>query len=113
LTTGAEARLVQLSQAATAGKGFRTNVGLASISEVPITVTLDIFNREGNHLDTIAIDLQPFELRQESGLLKKLVDGDLDDAYIKVHSDTPEARHFAYASVIDNRTNDSVFRDAR
>jgi hypothetical protein len=112
LTTGEEARLVQLSHSGDAGRGFRTNVGFASVCEVPITVTLDFYNREGTHLDTVTVELKPFEYRQENSIFTEISSTDIDDAYITVRSDTAGARFFAYASIVDNITNDSFYQRA-
>jgi hypothetical protein len=112
LTTGEEARLVQLSHSADSGQGFRTNVGFASISNVPITVTLDFYNREGTHLDTLNVELEPFEFHQENSIFKEITSLDVDNAYIAVRSDTAGAKLFAYASIVDNLSNDSFYQKA-
>ncbi len=110
---GAMTRIIHLSQAADRSTGFRTNLGLVSASPLPMTVVVDLFRADGTQLGELSVPLRPYESVQRNEVLLGVAAGPVDDGYAVVQSPTPGAFFFAYATVIDNRTNDPVYIPAR
>ncbi len=109
LAEGQAARLVQLART----DDFRTNLGLASVSDRPVTVGVSFHAGSGEHLGDVDFALAPFGHHQENDVLARFGAAPLGDAFAVVRSDTAGALFFAYASVVDNRTGDPVFIPAR
>ena len=117
VASGQTARLTGLQNSAT----HRTNLGLVSATGAPITVEIGLFAADGAALGTRTVALRPYEYFQETdvfGTLDALFVSAADlasvaDAYAVVGSDTPDARFFAYASVVDNRSGDPMHVPAR
>ncbi len=104
IAAGDQARLIQLTRNA----AYRTNIGFESIAPVPISVTVDLYRATGAHLGTRTFVLQPFGSAQATEIFPQIGVDTVDDAYAVVRSDTPEARFFAYAAVVDNASGDSI-----
>lgn len=104
LLTGQEGRLIQLSQNAS----YRTNIGFASLSDVPTTVTVTLHKATGEPLGSMPVELPPFGSTQVTQILAQLGASSVDDAYAVVRSDTSRAEYFAYASVVDNVSGDPL-----
>jgi hypothetical protein len=108
--TGSELRLIGLE----ASDAARTNIGVVSVSSVPITVDVHLYMADGTAADQLAIELEPFASDQVNDVFTSLSGKATgDDLYAVVSSATPGARIFAYASVIDNGTNDPIFVPGR
>jgi hypothetical protein len=94
--------LPQLQQ----NEAFRTNIGLVNSGGIDATVRLDLFDGGGNRLATRSRTLVPYQRLQFqepfSGIAGR---DDLDAAYASVTVESGEGV-IAYASVIDNATND-------
>ncbi len=105
LTAGQEARLVQLTR----NGSYRTNIGLASASASRHTVTVRLYRSDGSLIGQTPFDLPPFGHLQATDLLGQLGATDVADAYAVVRSDSPGARYFVYASVVDNGSGDPIY----
>lgn len=105
LAAGQEARLIQLTR----NSSFRTNIGLASASGSGQRVTVRLYRSDGSLLGQAPYDLPPYGHLQATDLLGQLGATDVADAYAVVRSDTPGARYFVYASVVDNGSGDPVY----
>jgi hypothetical protein len=100
--------LVSLQQVAQS-TAFRTNFGLVEGSGSPAQVQLTLFNGQGQQLAQNTFNLRPYELQQFSfGNAFPSVTGNVADARVeaKVIGDTGKIS--AYASVLDNTTNDPL-----
>jgi len=109
---GSEWRLIQLESSTTA----RTNIGVVSTCAIPISVVVALFGADGTAAGEIHLDLEPFGTLQTNDLFNSLGGGILDsggDMYAVVSSSTPGAGFLAYASVVDNGTNDPIFVPGR
>ena len=109
---GTEQRLIQLENSTAA----RTNIGVVSTCAIPITVNVNLFEADGTAAGYMEFDLEPFESTQTNDLFHSLGGAALEsggDVYAVVSSSTPGAGFLAYASVVDNGTNDPIFVPAR
>ena len=113
ITTGVTARMIHVSQAADRTTGFRTNLGLINASSVETTVVADLFRADGTQLGEVSVTLRPFESVQRTEIFREVTADAVADGYIAVKTTTYGAAFFAYASVIDNRSNDPVYMPAR
>ena len=97
--------------------GARTNIGLVSTSAISIWVDVQFFAADGASLGDLLLEVEPFESRQINDVFSSLEStkalDDLHDAFAVVSSSTSGAAFFAYASVVDNRTNDAIFVPGR
>jgi formylglycine-generating enzyme required for sulfatase activity len=109
LVAGQTARLVQLSESPDTESGFRTNVGLFNVSDVPITVDVALAKGDGTMLATPTYALAPFEYKQVDRIFKGLTDDTLGDGFAVVGTETPNGRLVAFASVTDNRSGDPIY----
>jgi hypothetical protein len=95
--------LQQISQTAL----YRTNFGLVEASGEPASVLLTVFDDRNTKVAEIPLSLQAGEHRQFNSLLA--VNGlTLEDGRIEVEVTSTTGRVTAYASVVDNRTNDPL-----
>jgi hypothetical protein len=107
---GTELRLIGLE----ASQAARTNIGVVSACGVPITVDIRMYAADGTGDGELQVELEAFASDQISDVFASLggkATG--DDLYAVVSSATPGARFFAYASVVDNGTNDPIFIPGR
>jgi hypothetical protein len=85
---------------------FRTNLGLVNSGDIEASVRIALFDGGGNRLATRNRTLAPYERLQFQGPFSRLAGrDDLDAAYVSVTVEAGEGV-IAYASVIDNATND-------
>jgi PKD repeat protein len=104
-----EVFLVQLSSSPNRQLGYRTNIGATSMVAIPIRITVELFSADGRSLGELSFNLPPFSHRQKNDVFR-LVDAEVTSfGYASVRCDTPGARYFAYASVVDNLTGDSIY----
>lgn len=108
-------RLIMLRQSATNGVGFRTNLGLVNIIADSCDVQIEVHDASGAVLGTLNRTLGPLESVQLTEVLGLVAaegsgatGGGIDDAYAIVSVATAGGRVLAYASLIDDRTNDPV-----
>jgi hypothetical protein len=104
IVAGQEARLIQLTRNA----GYRTNIGFESISAGPIEVAVDLFRATGEFLGEKTFSLPPFGAAQATEIFPQIGVTVVDDAFAVVRSDTPGARFFTYAAVVDNASGDTI-----
>ena len=94
-------RLIQLTE----NNDYRTNVGLASLSELEQTVALDLCDAAGALLGQVQVPLPPLGHVQINQIFKSVGVDRVKNGFIKVGG----TRLAAYASVVDNRTGDAVY----
>lgn len=110
---GTPVRLIQLAQSASTTEGFRTNLGLCNLSSTTITVEVKLHRGNGTLLGTRSYTLRPFESIQRDRVFTEVTTQNLDDAFAVLRTDTAGGRFLAFASVIDNRSNDPISIPAR
>jgi hypothetical protein len=86
---------------------FRTNLIIANAQESPIDVDVTLISDSGAVLATMRYNLPPLGMTQITRIVRDLgVSVNLSDARIQLSSPTVAGAFTAYASVIDNVTND-------
>lgn len=86
---------------------FRTNFGLVEGSGQPANVLLTVFDNDGNKVGQIPQSLLPFEHLQINQILAAN-NISLTDGRIEVAVTSPTGKVTAYASTVDNATNDPL-----
>jgi len=86
---------------------YRTNFGLVEGSGEPADVILRVYNNAGNLLGEIPVSLMAGEHKPLNALLA-LNNITLDDGRIEVEVTSSTGKVTAYASEVDNRTNDPL-----
>ncbi len=100
--TGETARLGFLTQ----NDDFRTNVGFMNAGATTITVNAQFFEADGASLGSSSIDILPYSNDQWNRAFRQVSSEAIGLGFIDVWSDTEGAEFLAYASVIDNSTDD-------
>lgn len=86
---------------------FRTNLVLTNALETPLDIDVGLFGESGVLLESARYPLLPLEMRQVSRLVRVLgIAGDVLNARVLLSTPTAGGAFAAYASVIDNRSND-------
>ena len=85
---------------------FRTNLVLANATEAPLTAHVELYAADGTLVGARDVDLPPLGMRQLTRVAVVLGASTLDLGRIAVSTPTPGGSVAAYASVIDNVTND-------
>jgi hypothetical protein len=86
---------------------FRTNAVIVNALDEPAHVDLSLVSESGATLGSAGYDLRPFEMRQVGAVVSALGGpAGTRNAVLVVSTSTATARIAAYASVIDNLTND-------
>ncbi len=106
---GERAVLMQLTHDTATTTGFRTNVGMVNCSSSTVNLTADFRTANGASLGTKTYTLRPWEFIQRNKIFREITAGAVADGYIILTTDTEGARFLAYATVVDNKTGDSVF----
>jgi hypothetical protein len=96
--------LQQIAQSA----AYRTNFGIVEGSGQPATAAVRVYNAFGQKRAETTMSLLPFEHQQWNRLLETLKVTDLADGRIEVEVTSSTGRVTAYASVVDNATNDPL-----
>jgi PKD repeat protein len=88
---------------------YRSNIGLVNASNAPATATLTLLKSDGTVLDTAIVNFAA-SLFQQTALttLFPAATGSYDALSLRIVASAPNTI-FAYASVIDNRTQDPVY----
>jgi hypothetical protein len=89
-------------------QGFRTNLGLTSLSDIDTMVELTAFSEEGVSLGTEMISLPAGTFVQVVKILDRLFDFE-GAAWVEIRAEDPEVILVAHASVIDGSTGDPSF----
>jgi hypothetical protein len=88
--------------------GFRTNIGLLNAGTATAKVDVTLFDGEGLSLESFTITLEPGQWQQEyRPFFNRVGREDLDAAWAQVDVLSGDGV-FAYASVLDNNTNDAT-----
>ena len=104
LSAGETALLSHLRE----NSAFRTNIGLVNTGSDVATIDVTLYDGTGVSLTTYSVDLESAEWRQVNRPLSKLAGADdLDAAWAEVTVSSGSGV-FAYATVIDNVTNDAT-----
>jgi hypothetical protein len=85
---------------------FRTNLVLANATEAPLTARVVLYAADGTQLGSRNVDLPPLGMTQLNRVATLLGAATLDLGRIAISTSTPGGLVAAYASIIDNRTND-------
>ncbi len=101
----------------TADGRFRVNIGILNPTGVAAHYRVEMFGPDGNYSlpglpAAIPVEVPPFSMNQLSDPFGAINDGDWNNAIIQVLCDTVGAGTLAYASVVDNATNDAYFTPA-
>ncbi|MBV8518549.1 MAG: DUF11 domain-containing protein [Acidobacteria bacterium] len=97
--------VISLQQVAQSDR-YRTNLGIVEGSGEPASLTLTVFGSNGQQLGAFPIELAGGEHRQLN--LGQLGVPSLDDGRVEVAVTSPGGKITAYASVLDNQTNDPL-----
>jgi Anti-sigma-K factor rskA, C-terminal len=100
---GRDARLLQLSSSSDPSVGFHTNVGVLNVSDVQISIEVELF-ASGASLGTVTAMLKPNQLRQFDDIFALVGAGDVASGYAVVTTSTPGGAFLTYASVVHNRS---------
>lgn len=84
-------------------QNFRTNLGLVNVSSDGLEARVRIFNSSGQEVGSRLFRLGPWQREQVNEVLSPLGE---TSGYAVVETLTPETYVWAYASMVDNRTND-------
>jgi uncharacterized repeat protein (TIGR01451 family) len=102
-TIGTVLSLQQVAQSA----AYRTNIGIVEGAGSPAAVTLTVYDATGKKLTDFAVTLNAYQQVQLNSFLT--TQGiTLDDGRVEVKVTSGNGKVTAYASVIDNRTNDPL-----
>jgi hypothetical protein len=85
---------------------FRTNLVLANATGAPLVAHVALFSADGTPIGTRDVDLPPLGMTQINRVAQALGAPTLDTGRIAVSTPTPGGLVAAYASIIDNVTND-------
>jgi hypothetical protein len=85
---------------------FRTNLVLANATEAPLTAHVVLYTADGTMVGSRDVDLPPLGMTQINRVGSALGAATLDLGRISISTPTPGGLVAAYASVIDNITND-------
>ena len=98
----------------TGDERFRVNVGVVNPTGVPTRYLVRMFDETNNNPPpgssvSVEVDVPPFSMVQLGDPFADVNGGDWSNYQIRVETDTPDGGAFAYASVVDNATNDAFF----
>jgi hypothetical protein len=88
---------------------FRTNIGIANLSDHEASVEVEIFSADGSNIGTEVIVLEPRRSIQRFRMIRDFTTSAVEGARATVRVLTPESRVMAYATVIDNTTGDPTY----
>jgi PKD repeat protein len=101
-------RLMSLAHDPDRRSGVRTNIGLVSDCAEPMQVVVDLYRGERDPVTSFTTDLAAFGVTQLNDVLRGVVDEVVNDGFAIVSTPTVGCAFFAYASVVDNRSNDPM-----
>jgi len=106
LTSELDGYLIQLRR----NEAFRTNVGVANLTEEQVKVRVDYFRADGTSMGHSTYTVPPLSFHQHTKALPgtEAVTG----GFARITSQTPGARYLAYASVVDEGSGDPVYMPA-
>jgi len=86
--------------------GFHTNVGVLNLGDEDLAVDVTLFSSEGEHLGTRRISAVPGGFKQVVSLIDRLTDDVVRGGYATLAATDSGASFLAYASVVDDASND-------
>ena len=93
---------------------FRSNVGFFNLQDIPIEVQLILYDEAGVELSSASYPLAALSHLQVNNIFSSLsLTGDHEAAWAKVWADTLWGRFAAYGSIVDNRTGDPIYLEAK
>jgi hypothetical protein len=105
-TSSALSSVLSLQQIAQSD-AYRTNLGLVEGSGEPASLLVSVFGNAGQKLTEFPVDLKGGQhLQLNSFLAERNIQ--VDDGRVEVKVTSPGGKVTAYASVLDNRTNDPL-----
>ncbi len=110
---GEEALLLQLANNPVVEGGFRSNIGLVNLVDDDLRVRIVLYHADGTQLGSISRIMAAFAYEQINDVLGVVGMSRVDDAYAVVRTEDQGGAFIAYASVIDNQTNDPGFVQAQ
>jgi uncharacterized repeat protein (TIGR01451 family) len=87
---------------------YRTNVGLVEAANQPASVLLSVYGDDDTKLRDIAVELAPREQKQLNSLLAQYGLTDVRDGRLEVRVSGGNGKIVAYASVVDNLSQDPL-----
>lgn len=90
---------------------FRVNIGVVNPTGVASNYDIVMFGADGNSLPggTTAVSVPPFSMVQLPDPFAAVNSGEWNNVQLRVSCSTEGGGTFAYASVVDNATNDAYF----
>jgi hypothetical protein len=94
--------------------GMRSNLGLVNISNVTVTVLVEMFESDGDAApgnSSFEINLEPFGMTQINDLFQRLQQGTRRGLIVRASVVSEAGAILAYLSTVDNSTNDASYHD--
>ncbi len=102
VTSGSTRTIVAVSD----NTAFRTNLILTNATGSPLTVALTLLDASGATIGSMNVPLLPYEMTQISRVGQALAAAAVTNGTLRLSTSTPGGAFAAYASVIDDGTND-------
>ena len=106
---GELATVTHLAHSDDSEQGFRSNIGFVNTSAATLEVEAELLDQRGAVLGVVPAEVPPWSHHQCNNVFGGLAGEDLDSAYARLRTLTPEGSFVAYASVVDNRSGDPVY----
>jgi hypothetical protein len=100
IASGVKKRIIFMNE----NDDVRANVGCQNGSDQPMRVFIELFNSEGESLETKAMDLQPWSNNQITRVFRDY--SPIEAGYVDIWTTTEGASIYCYGSVLDNLTSD-------
>jgi len=94
-------------------ESFRTNIGVVNLREQPVDVEIHLYHASGSRYGIVARTLLPFEMTQYDRIFNRVNAGVVDSGFAVVKVLTTGGEVLAYASVVDNGSNDPIYIPAQ
>jgi len=88
---------------------FRTNIGVANLSDHAVSIEVKIIAADGTSIGTEVLELPSRRSIQRFRMIRDFTTSAIEGARATVRVLTPEGRVMAYATVIDNQTGDPTY----
>ena len=100
IAAGAKKRIIFMNE----NDDVRANVGCQNGSQERVRVFIELFNSEGESLETKTMDLAPYSNNQITRVFRNY--SPVSAGYVDVWTNTEGASIYCYGSVLDNVTSD-------